>query len=889
MLWERWVRGWRVRLREVFAGDRVDRDLDEELQHHLALDIDARRARGLPPSEARRQALASFGGLTAARERVRASRSGAALGETLRDVRHGVRLLRRSPGFAVAAVPTLTLAIGATTTIFAIVDAVLLQPPPFPDPDRLVTLWQTNPDTGEPVGVSPADFRDWRDRTRSFEHMAAIDRFSFDSTGAGGPEVLYAALVTDDFFKVLGVGVAHGRTFRPGEFAEGGRVVVLTHRFWKRRFRADPDVVGRSLVLDGETYSVVGVLPPGFELKLDDGRADRVLFAPKVPADWERSERGGGWWYVVGRMRPDGALEAAQAEMDAIARELAVDYPQTNAGVGALVVPLQEHQLEAVRSTLLLIFGAVVLVMLLACANVATLTLARSTRREHEMAVRAAMGGGPPRLLRQLLAEGALIAGLGWLGGLAVTTGVVGLLPSLMPAEMPSMERVAVNGRLLGFSVGLFLIAAVLSGVAPARQALRRDAMRFLTSARRGRARTQHGLRHVLVVAQVSLALVVLVGAGLLVKSFTRLVNVDLGFVPADTVALQVFLDSGTATDSRVGFFRKTLQQIRALPNVVAAGAVSSFPLGLADFTTEAPVTTRDRPPLQPGEQHLAVISLATPGYVETMRLPLTKGRWFDDRDVAEAPRVAVVNEPLARRMWPAAEPLGRRITAQVSGRAFEAEIVGVVGSVRSRGFDSRPRPEVFVPHAQGGDGGSLYDGGMTYVVRTAGDPAASIAAIQEVVWAADSSQTFYSVATVDQLLRDGLATRRLATILLSLFGVTALGLAALGVHGVVGVATAQRTREIALRIAMGARSRDVVRMVVGGAVGLAAVGVVAGMLVALLASQALVPLLFDVSPTDAVTLTVVSLLILGVAAGAALAPARRVSRVDLTAAIRAG
>ena len=888
MLWERWIRGWRVRLREVFAGDRVDRDLDEELQHHLALDIDARRARGMPPSEARRQALASFGGLTAARERVRASRSGAALGETLRDVRYGLRLLRRSPGFAVAAVPTLTLAIGATTTIFSIVDAVLLQPPPFPDADRLVTLWQTDPDTGEPVGVAPADFVDWRDRAKVFDHLAAIDRWSFDFTGAGEPEVLYGSLVTEDFFKVLGIEAAHGRVLLPSDFGKGRRVVVLTDQFWRRRFGADRDVLGQSLVLDGEPHTVVGVLAADFELEIEHGRTGRDLFAPKAPAAWEPFERGGGWWYAVGRMRSDVTLDEVRAEMDAVARSLEVDYPQTNAGVGVVVLPLHDRQVEAVRPTLLLLLGAVVLVLLIASVNVATLSLARSARRGQEIAIRAALGGGSARLLRQLLTESAVIAVLGWLGGLVVTIGVIEWIPSLMPADVPSASRIAVNGRLLGFSVGLVLTTAMLSGLVSARRVLPQDGAQLLTSARPAAVATRrHGLHHALVTAQIGLALVLLVGAGLLVKSFTRLVNVDLGFVPQDAIALQVFLDSGTATESRVSFFRETLQQIRALPDVVAAGAVSSFPLALADFTTEAPLVVRDRPPPPDGDELSAVVSLATPGYIESMRLPLRKGRWFDELDHAAAPRVAVVNETLARRLWPETEPVARRITVQVSGRAFDAEVVGVVGAVRLGGFDSRPRPEVFVPHAQGGDGGSLYDGGMTYVVRTAGDPAASIAAIQDVVWGANPEQAFYSAATVSQLLSDTLATRRLTMTLFSLFGVTALGLAGMGVYGVIAVATAQRTREIGLRIALGARSRDVTRMVVSGAIGSASVGVAAGLFVALPAARALHSHLFDVSPTDAATLVSMSLLVLGVAAGAALSPARRACRADPVVAIR--
>ena len=851
------------------------------------LEIEARCARGVPPAEARRQALAALGGFAATRDLVRASRFGAALAEGLLDVRYGLRLLRRSPGFAAAAVLTLTLAIGATTTIFSIVDAVLIQPPPFPDPERLVTLWQTDPKNDDrPAAVAPANFIDWRDRARSFVHLAGMEPWSFDFTGAGEPEVLYGSLVTEGFFEALGMGAAYGRTFLPHEFRADSPVVILTDGFWRRRFGGDAGIPGRSLVLGGEPRTVVGVLASGFELGLE--RADGDFYAPKAIAEWETFERGGGWWHVLGRLRPEVTPAEAEAEMDAVARRLAVDHPRTNTGVGARVIPLQARQVETVRPTLLLLWGAVVFVLLIACVNVANLMLARATQREQEFAIRAAVGGGPARLLRQLLTESVVIATLGGVGGLVVTAAAIESIPALMPADVPGLARIAVNGRLLGFSVGLVVATALLFGFAPARQVLRRNASDVLASGRRvGSVRAQQRLRRALVATEVALALVLLFGAGLLVQSFARLVNVDLGFAPQNAVALQVFVDSGTAPGARVSFYRETLRDIRALPGVVAAGAVSSFPLGLADLTMVRPLTLHDRPPPAPGEELSTVVSLATPGYIEAMQLPLTNGRWFDERDDAAAPRVAVVNEVLARRHWPETDPLARRLTVEVSGRAFEAEIVGVVGAARARGFDSLPRPEVFVPHAQGGDGGLTYDGGMTYVVRTAGNPAAGITAIQEAVWAADPLQTFYSVATVDQLLSDTLAARRFTTALLTLFGLAALALAGVGIYGVIAVATGQRTREIGLRLALGAQPRDMVRMVVGGAVGLAGAGVAAGLLTTLVASRALVSLLFEISPTDLTTLGGVSFVLLLVAAAAAYVPARRASRVDPLAALR--
>ena len=816
--------------------------------------------------------------------RERGFRPGAALEHLLQDTRFGVRLLRREPGFTATTVLTLALAIGATTTIFSVVDAVLLQSPPFPDPDRLVTLWQTDPNNGNrPAEPAPANFLDWREQAASFERVAAIEPFSFDFTGDGTPEVFYASLVTEGFFEVLGVGAAHGRTFLPEEFLPGSGVVVLTHGFRERRFGGDAGILGRSLTLDGQPYTVVGVLPPDFELGLERGRGDRDIYVPKAIAEYETFIRGGGWWHVIARVRPEVTLAAAQAEMEAVAARLAADYPRTNTGVGARVVPLHIRQVEAVRPALLLLWGGVALVLLIACVNVANLMLARCTRRAQEFTIRTAVGGGRGRLLRQLLTESVVIAVLGGLGGVALTAYALDAIVALMPADVPRLAEVAVNGRILGFAVGLVLATALAFGLAPAVQMFRQDVAGLLRAQRVGATAAQQRLRRLLVAAEVALALVLLVGAGLLLQSFARLVNVDLGFLPGNTVALQVFAwDRQAGDEARASFFRETLQNVRALPGVAAAGAISSFPLGLADLTVETPFTIRGRPPPPPGEEPSSAISQVTPGYFDAMRIPLRAGRRFDERDDAERPGVVVINETLARRHWPETDPLLQRLTVQMEGRAFEAEIVGVVGATRAEGFGSARRPEIFVPHAQSGASGS-----MTYAVRTAGDPAPSVPAIQEAVWAVDPLQSFYSVATVEQLLSDTLAARRFTTRLLALFAMAALTLAGLGIYGVIAVATTQRTREIGLRLAMGARPLDVVRMVVRGALGLAGSGVVLGLVAALWTSQLLTSLLFGIVPTDVMTLGVVSVLLLLVAASAAWLPARRAARVDPLVALR--
>ena len=724
---ERWLYAWRARLRALFDRDGANRELHEELQYHVDREIEARCANGVPPAEARRQALAALGGLAQTSEHVRASRFGASLEEGFRDIRHGLRLLIRHPGFTAATVLTLTLAIGATTAIFSIVDAVLLQPPPFPQPDRLVTLWQTDPDNGNhPADVAPANFLDWRDRAGRFERVAAIEPWSLDFTGAGDPEVFYGSLVTEGFFEILGAGATLGRTFLSQEYRPGSGVIVLTHGLWQRRFGGETDVIGRSLVLDGAPYTVIGVLAPHFELGIERGRGERDFFLPRPIAEWETSSRGNGWWHVIGRLLPEVTLAEAQAEMDAVAARLAAEYPRTNTDVGARVIPLQARQVEAVQPTLLLLQGAVLFVLLIACVNVANLMLARCTRRAPEFAVRMAVGGGHGRLLRQLLTESAVIAGLGGFGGLVFATLSLDAITAFMPADVPRLAQVTLNARLLGFAVGLVGMTTLACGMAPAAQVVRQNVHELLRGQRSGTSTVQQRLRRALVTAEVALALVLLVGAGLLLQSFVRLVHVDLGFAPENTVTLQVF-----------------------------------------------------------------------------------------------------------------------------------------------------------VPHAQ------APDGSMTYVVRTAGDPTASVPAIQDVVWNADPLQTFYGVATVDQLLSDTLAARRFTTTLLALFGLAALVLAGLGIYGVIAVATAQRTREIGLRLAMGAAPRHVVGMVVRGAIGLAGAGILFGVLASLLVSRSLSSLLVDVAPFDAPTLAAVSVLLLLVAAGAAWLPARRAARVDPLVALR--
>ena len=882
MPFERWLYAWRARLHRAVDRERSERELDEELRSHLAQEVEALRARGVPAADARRQALTALGGVESVKESVREMRPGASFEQVCQDVRYGLRLLRRNPGLAAATILTLALGIGAATTVFSVVDAVLLQPPSFAGPERIVTVWQTDPQNGnQPADVAPANFLDWRDQAQSYEQLAAVEPTSLDFTGRDEPEVFLASFVSEGFFQALGVTAAHGRTFLPEEFTRGNRpVVVLTDGLWTRRFGADPDLVGRNLRLDGQPYTVVGVLPPSFRLGL--ASREREVFVPKVFAEYESYVRASSWWQVVGRLRPGVTVAEAEAEMTAIAGRLARDHPRTNADVGARVIPLHARQVAAVRPALFLLAGAVAIVLFIACVNAAGLMVAHNSRRRSEFAIRMALGGGRTRLLRQLLTESVVIAALGAGGGLALAAGALELVVAFGPADVPRLQNLTIDTRVLGFALLLVVVTALGCGAAPAVRTIREQTRAIAHGQRSGVTLGERRLRGGLVTAEVAFTLVLLVGAGLLVQSLARLVDVDLGFAPENTIAMQVVAwdrhDDGAA---RANFVRQTLQEIRGLPGIEAAGAASSFPLAMADFTMESALTIPNRPAPPPGEESSTAVSIATPAYRETMRIPLRQGRWFDDLDDGGRPPVAVINDLLARQHWPDRDPLNERVSVRFRGQPLEAEIVGVVGSVRPRGFESQPRPELFLPHAQ------VPHGEMTYLVRAARDPATVISAVQRAVWSVDPLQAFHSVATVDQLLRDTTATRRFTGGLLSLFGLMALVLAAVGIYGVIGEATSRRTREIGLRSALGARAWEIVGMVVGGAVRLALAGVALGVLVALGLSRSISNLLFDVAPTDVATLATASLLLLAVAVIAASVPAWRASRVDPVSALR--
>jgi putative ABC transport system permease protein len=710
----------------------------------------------------------------------------------LQDLRYALRHLVRNPLFAAVALVTLALGIGATTAIFSVVDHLILRDPPFPNADRVVTVWQDNRRENNPrEDVAPGNYLEWKDRSGVFAALGSAEPYSMDLTGDGlRPQVIFSSLVTEGFFDALGVRPVRGRLFEPTDFRQGaGKVAVVGHGLWRRQFGGDTAIVGRSLLLDGEPHVVVGILPADFDLGLMYSVRERELWVPRLLQGWERGARSSAWWAVVGRLKPGVSLAQAQADMDRVAANLEVEYPATNEGIGITLVPLHEHLVGAARPALLTLLGAVGLVLLIACANVAHLQLARGTERVGEFAVRAALGSERSRLVRQLLTESVVLALVGTVGGLLLAYWGVDVVKVLSPGTVPRIDAVTVDARILGFAIVFAVMSAVLFGLAPALQFSNPRLHEVLKEGRTSGGRTRARLRGGLIVAETALALTLLIGAGLLLRSFVALLAVDPGFRTENVLALQVFYyEEGHTAQDRIQFFRESLERIETLPGVRSAGAVSAAPFLAANIDIRTMFTAVGEPTPREGEEPQAYLSHATPRYFETLGIPVLRGRVFSEFDRVDAPPVALINETLRLRYWPAEAPIGKKLLIGESKRVVE--VVGVVGDVRHTGLDTDPRPEVFLPHAQTGTGS------MTYFLRTVGDPATLLDAAQRVVWDLAPLQTFYQTGTVKQLVSTSLASRRFTMILLNAFAAIALVMAAVGIYGVMSFSVTQRTHD---------------------------------------------------------------------------------------------
>jgi len=797
------------------------------------------------------------------------------------DLGYALRRLRQAPGFTAVAVATLALGIGANGAIFSVVNAVLLRPLPFEQADRLVRLSQTW--KGQSSVYSPQNFLDVEAAARSFESLAVYDTSGVTLTGRGQPASVLGTEVSASFFDVLRVRPAFGRAFEKGENEPGHtKLAVLGHALWRERFGGDPGVVGQTVQLNREPFTIVGIAPAGFAFP-----AGTDLWTPlEYDARFRSNSRGAWYLGTVGRLKPEATLAQAREEVATIHARLARDYP-VDEGVGGTVASLQEAIVGDSRRALLVLLGAVGLVLLIACVNVANLLLARVAAREGELALRTALGAGRYRLMRQLLTESLTLSVLGGAAGILLAAFSLDALLALQPAGVPRLAEVRVDRAVVAFAAVLSVFTGLLFGVFPALQMTRRPTAESLREGSRGvLAGRGQRMRSGLVIGQMALAMMLLAGAGLLLRSFTQLRRVDPGFRSANVLTFRLSLPDSAYKDedgTRVSFYNRLLERLSALPGVRSAGAVMRAPLTGANFNLSFEV--KGRPPLPPMQQPSMEIRVATLDYFQTMGIPVLRGRPILGRDVSGSPQVVVISEAAALRHFPGEDPMGKFIVlgwGRGEGQPkVGGEVVGIVGDVKERGLAEEKPPELYVPYAQ------MPIQTMDVVLRTQVSPRALVPAVEKVVRELDPELPVARVATLDEVVARSISEPRFYMVLLGAFAAMAVFLAALGIFGVLSYSVVQRSREIGIRVALGAHPRDVLRMVLGHAATLALVGVLAGLAGALALSRAIGSLLFELSPTDPLTLGSMAVLLGGVALLASYLPARRATRVDPLIALR--
>lgn len=890
----------RTRLSGLALSPARENEIIEELSQHLEDQYEDAVSRGASEEQAEREVLSDLNlpellgqELRPVERRVspnpmvlgREGRNNL-LADIAQDLRYALRMLWKNPGFTAVAVLALALGIGANSAIFSVVNTVLLQPLPFKNPGQLVMIWENATHLGFPKNTpSPANFLDWRRQSTVFTGMAAMAQENFNLTGAGEPERLDGRRVSANLFDLLGVQPRLGRRFLTEEDKPGSHVVILSQGLWQRRFGSDPRIIGKALSLNGESYSVVGVMPPGIDLPGYNNWKDQLWVPIAFPSE-EAQARGNHYLQVIARMKPGVTLPQARAEMATISARLAQQYPEDNLRIGSVVNPLHEEVVGDIRPALLVLLGAVGFVLLIACANVANLLLARAAVRQKEIALRLALGASRSRLTRQFLTESILLAALGAGVGLLLANLGIDLLKAFIPDTISQAEAIGIDGKVLAFTIALALLTGIVFGLAPATQASRFDLNESLKEGGRDSSGGGRGnrLRGFLVIGEVAISFVLLIGAGLLINSFLHLRNLDPGFRADHLLTAKIELSEIKYPDRehRSPFFDEVLRRVRALPGVRSAAIGGNLPLTHNGDSMYIAVEGIPDPP--PDQQQDVIYRAVGPGYFSTMGIQLVRGRDFTDNDTSETPYTVVVSEKLAQHFWPGQNPIGKRLKpGSTTSDSPWREVIAVVKDVRQNDFIAPPKMQMYMSYRQ-----LQFLTGNALVVRTNVEPMGLATALRNAVWAVDKDQPVSDIRTMDEIVSAAVARQRFSTLLLAIFAALALVLAAVGIYGVMSYSVAQQTREIGLRMALGAQRKDILAMTVARGMKLAGFGLVAGFGLALILTRVMASLLFGISATDPLTYLSLSFVLLAIATLASYLPALRASRVDPMVALRA-
>jgi predicted permease len=865
-------------LRALFRRKKVETELDSELRFHIEAQIENNIRAGMSPKDARRSALREFGGIELAKDECRDERGTQFLEQLWQDVRFGARMLRKNPGFTAVAVLTLALGIGANTAIFSVVSAVLLRPLPYPNYIKLLHVKETHFGSTAGTNFTYANFLDLQRSAKTLENVAAYRPWTFNLTGDGDAEQVFGAQVSANFFSALGIQPFLGRTIHSEDDALGGenRVSVLSYALWQSHFGSDLEIIGKTTEINSQRYLIIGVAPPNF--KLPDYAE---MWCPLVPEGTLHDNRTARLLTVIANLGGGKSLAAARTELSFVAAQIQKENPGATPGLEIAAVPLKESVVAPVRPALVTMVIAVGLLLLISCANVANLLLARGATRKKEIATRLALGAGRARILFQLLTESIMIASLGGALGCAIAWWSLKFIVALN-GEFPRFGEITLDGRVIAFALFISFLTGILFGIAPAFASLKLD----LNASLKERAPNSSGARHSgisqpLVALQFALAMLLLIGAGLLGHSFVRLMNVNPGFNSENLLTMRVFLSPVRfpENDPKAAIvLHQMIEQVRAIPGVKSAGLVNTLPITGGAATNFA---IQGRPALSPRDEPIANINIVDSGYFSAIGIPLIAGREFTENDTQQSARVIIVNQTMAKEFWPNESPIGKRVTMRNWGAPMTGEVVGIVGDTRADGIEENIYPMIYWPYFQ------FPQNFNSFVVRADGDPTRLIAPIKERIWSVDKTLPISRIATMDQLISDSLARRRLYLILLSVFAGAALLLAAVGIYGVMSYSVSRRTNEMGVRIALGAQATDVLVLILKQGLGVATLGMAIGIAAAFALTRLMSSLLFGVSATDPFAFGAVAIALMIVALVACYIPARRATRVDPMTALR--